>query len=90
MKTQHEFILYYLLKYGSISSMEAFDGLGITKLATRISELKDLGFCFDQKMETCINRHGTEVRFMRYWINEEHCTTGARMVLEKVRGWTHG
>ena len=64
--SQHELILNYLNDYGSISPMEAFFDLGITKLATRISEMRRIGYKFDQKPETRKNRYGKECRYMRY------------------------
>ena len=42
--TQHEKILIYLQNNGSITTFEAFEHLGITKLTTRISELRAAGF----------------------------------------------
>lgn len=42
--TQHEKILIYLQNRGSITTFEAFEHLGITKLTTRISELRKSGF----------------------------------------------
>ena len=59
-------ILWYIDSFGSITPMEAFNELGITKLATRISEMRVLGIQFDQDYEGRINRFGKKVRFMRY------------------------
>lgn len=59
-------ILCYIFDYGSISPMEAFSDLGITKLSTRISEMKVLGIQFDQAYESRENRLGKNVRYMRY------------------------
>lgn len=63
---QYERILRYINDYGSISPMEAFADLGITKLATRISEMRADGIDFEQKWETRKNRYGDKVRYMRY------------------------
>ena len=65
--TQHELIMAHLDSYGSISPMEAFNDYGITKLATRISELKKTGERFTQQMVETENRFGGKVRYMRYW-----------------------
>ena len=65
--TQHEKILDYMNRFGSISPMEAFTDLGITKLATRISEMRKDGIDFNQRMEKRKNRFGEEVYYMRYW-----------------------
>lgn len=83
--TQHEFIVWYLLKYKTISPAEAFYADGISKLATRISEMRDLGFSFGQAMETDKNRHGRPVHYMRYWLDEEHCDDDALLIVEKMR-----
>ena len=40
MMTQRELILNYIKDFGSITPLEAFADLGITKLATRISEMR--------------------------------------------------
>ena len=64
--TQHERILKYMDDYGSISPLEAFRDLGITKLATRISEMRHDGMDFEQSMEFAKNRYGEKVHYMRY------------------------
>lgn len=64
--TQYDLILDYIDKFGSISPMEAFNDLGITKLATRISEMTRNGYTFNKRMETRENRYGAKVSFMRY------------------------
>ena len=64
---QYEKILQYINDFGSISPMEAFSDLGITKLATRISEMRRDGIDFNQRMETSKNRYGEKVHYMRYW-----------------------
>lgn len=64
--SQHELILRYLDDFGSISPMEAFRDLGITKLATRISEMRRSGYKFDQQLEKRKNRYGKDSTYMRY------------------------
>lgn len=59
-------ILWYIFAFDSITPMEAFSELGITKLATRISEMRVLGIQFDQDYEGRVNRFGKKVRYMRY------------------------
>lgn len=66
LTSQQLAILEYIRRYGSISPMEAFADLGITKLSTRISEMKMLGIQFDQAFESRENRFGKNVRYMRY------------------------
>lgn len=63
---QYEKILQYMNDFGSITPMEAFSDLGITKLATRISEMRKDGIAFHQEWESSKNRYGDNVRYMRY------------------------
>ena len=64
--TQHEEIIKFMQEYGSISPMEAFAELGITKLATRISELIRGGCEIRKTRITKKNRYGRTVTYMRY------------------------
>ena len=64
--TQAERILDYIDRFGSISPIEAFSDLGITKLATRISEMVAAGEQISKQRETRRNRYGDKVTYMRY------------------------
>lgn len=64
--TQHELILEYLRANKSISPYEAFEHLGITKLATRIGELKKTGYVFTDYWAEGVNRFGEDVKYKRY------------------------
>lgn len=64
--TQAERIRQYLNEFGSISPMEAFRDLGITKLATRISEMKKRGEEIIGVPERTENRYGEKVTYYRY------------------------
>jgi len=66
MTKQQKQILDYVVKFGSITPFQAFSDLGITKLATRVSELQRQGYVFNKKWETSTNRFGETVRYMRY------------------------
>lgn len=59
-------ILAFICANGSITPMDAYSELWITKLATRVSEMKAMGIRFDQVYESRENRFGKKVRFMRY------------------------
>lgn len=59
-------ILLFILTHGSITPMDAFSVLHITKLATRISEMKAIGIQFDQVYESRKNGEGKSIRYMRY------------------------
>ena len=69
-KTQKELILEYITCFGSISPMEAFADLGITKLATRISEMRKCGKEFKIETEKSKNRFGKVVHYARYSFTE--------------------
>lgn len=71
-KSQQAQIVEYLVVNEWITPLIAFTELGITKLATRISELKRRGFLFDQKMIEVKNRRGETVRVMAYRLAELH------------------
>ena len=64
--TQREAIINYITDFGSITPMQAFSDLGITKLATRISEMRKDGIEFKIETIKVKNRYGKEVPFCRY------------------------
>lgn len=64
--TQKDRIRQYMQDFGSISPMEAFNEFGITKLATRISEMIQNGEKIQKTLETSLNRYGEKVTYMRY------------------------
>lgn len=63
---QHKAILYLIIIRGSITPMDAFNELNITKLSTRISEMKKIGVRFDQEYESRTNLLGYTSHYMRY------------------------
>lgn len=67
--TQREAILTYIKEFGSITPMEAFADLGITKLATRISEMRKDGMEFKIETVKYKNRLGKTVHFAKYSFN---------------------
>lgn len=66
MKPQHERILAFIESHGSITPMEAFSELGITKLSTRIGEMIESGISIEKHREKGKNRFGEKVNYMRY------------------------
>ena len=64
--TQREAILKYISDFGSITPMQAYSDLGITKLATRISEMRRDGFKFKIETVKLKNRYGKAVSFCKY------------------------
>lgn len=68
--TQHERIIEYIEKFGSITPMDAFSDLGITKLATRVSEMRRRGIPIKCNFEKSFNRYGQAVSYMRYTLEK--------------------
>ena len=66
-ETQYDMILKYIEDHGSISSIEAFNEFGITRLAARVNELQRKGIYLDRAMEHSKNRFGKNAHYMRYW-----------------------
>lgn len=66
MKPQHERILAFIESHGSITPMDAFSELGITKLSTRIGEMIESGIGIEKHREKGRNRFGEKVNYMRY------------------------
>ena len=70
--TQREEILRYIEEFGSITPMEAFADLRITKLATRISEMRKDGMKFKIEIVHGKNRYGRSTHYARYSFCEVH------------------
>ena len=63
---QRELILEYITRFGSITPMQAFNDLGITKLATRISEMRRDGMEFNIEIVSSKNRFNRTVHYAKY------------------------
>ena len=63
---QRQRILQYIRDFGSITPMQAFNDLGVTRLAARISELIESGYNIKKEYVGGKNRYGEKVYFMRY------------------------
>lgn len=60
-------ILEYLKKNKTMTPMDAVVHMGCLKLATRISELKRLGYDIETVMESHVNATGQTKRYARYF-----------------------
>ena len=69
--TQRDLILQYLKDFESITPLEAYNDLGITKLATRVSEMRKDGIEIDGEMVAVKNRRGNICHVMRYTLGGE-------------------
>lgn len=64
---QVEMIIDYINENGSITTMQAFNELGVTRLASRISDIKKSGHEVQSETVAGKNRYGKPVYFKRYW-----------------------
>ena len=71
MKGHKVRILNHLAEYGSITSMEAFQNYGITRLAAQIKVLRDLGYDIVTLMMEGQNRYGEATRYAKYVLRGE-------------------
>lgn len=64
--TQNDRILRHLNDYGSITSLEAMNEYGIMRLASRISDLKKMGYPITSESEAVKNRYQETCYIKRY------------------------
>ena len=70
--TQRDAVLTYLGTHGSITPMEAFSELGITKLATVVSRMIRVeGMRIKKTPVTLTTRYGRPTTFMKYSLDTE-------------------
>lgn len=69
--TQCQRILDYMTQFGSISTLEAFNDLGVARLASRIHDLKDQGYDIISQTKSSRNRFGEKTYFKVYRLAEE-------------------
>lgn len=68
--TQNQRILKYMNDFGSITQYEAMQDLGVMRLASRISDLRRLGYPITSTMEPVRNRYGEKCHVKRYRLKE--------------------
>ena len=64
--TQHDRIRKYIDDFGSITPMQAFYDLSITKLSTRICEMEKKGYVVKRERVDDTNRYGEPTHYFRY------------------------
>lgn len=65
-RKQTERILEYIETFGSITQYEALKDLGVMRLASRVSDLKKMGYPIESKTEAVKNRFGESCHVKRY------------------------
>ena len=66
--TQTDRVFEYMLRFGSINPLQALGDLGVMRLASRISDLKQMGCPVRKRMVSSKNRFGETVSFAEYSI----------------------
>ena len=69
--SQNQRIIDYINEFGSITQFEALRDLGVMRLASRVSDLKRLGYPVESEMITVKNRYGEECRVKSYSLRGE-------------------
>lgn len=66
--TQAQRVIDYIEQYGSITQLDALKELGVMRLASRISDLKRLGYPIISKTEAVKNRYNESCYIKRYYL----------------------
>ena len=66
MVTQNQRVIDYIRQFGSITQLEALRDLGVMRLASRINDLKRMGYPIESDIEVTENRYGESCRVKRY------------------------
>lgn len=59
-------VLEHLKNHDGITSMQAFELFGVTRLSAIIFRLRDDGYVIKNVHRECLNRYGDKVRFVEY------------------------
>lgn len=90
---QRQRVINYMHHYGGITQFDAIEHLGILRLASRISEIKKMGYPVKSKRVTVINRFGEKMPGVPVLVGGRRCVTNARDASSKgrtcfaARGW---
>lgn len=69
--TQVEKVAKYIDEYGSITALDAMRDLGVMRLASRIADLKNLGYAVVSEIVAVKNRYGERTYIARYRWEEQ-------------------
>lgn len=70
--TQEQRVLNYIREHGSITSMQAFTDLKITRLSARIFNLRAQGHNIENVSHTYKNGQGTFTTYTEYVLREDN------------------
>lgn len=66
MVSQKKMVLDYIREFGSITPIDAFRDLGITRLSAVVFNLREDDHDIEKAIETGKNRFGNRTRYARY------------------------
>lgn len=64
-----ERVLNYIIRFGSITTKQAFKDLGCTRLSEYIRQLRET-MIIEDEWEKGVNRFGEKVEYKRYFLKE--------------------
>lgn len=67
-RTQADRVLDYIKEFGSITTLEAFKDLGVTRLSARIFELRERNIEIESTTITSKNRYGENCSYSKYYL----------------------
>lgn len=70
--TQNDRILSYIEMFGSINPIQALSDLGVMRLASRIADLKRMGYPIRKMMAKSKNRYGETVCYAEYTMEDNN------------------
>lgn len=65
-KTHCDRVMDYINEFGSITSLDAFRDLGVTRLSAVVFDLKKKGIPIETQFESAKNRWGDTTNYARY------------------------
>lgn len=69
--SQNDMVLNHLKQYGKITNWEAIERYGITRLGSRIFDLRERGHIISSKLIMVENRYGRKVNISEYRLVKE-------------------
>lgn len=73
-ETQCKRLIDYMMRGGKLTSLSAMRELGVARLASRIHDIKEMGYEVESRMVSETNRYGEKTSFKEYWMEkrDEH------------------
>lgn len=70
--TQEDMVLNHLKKYKTITSLEAIQEYGITRLSAKIYNLRKIGYLITNDWTSGTNRWGKKVSWVKYTLEGDN------------------